>query len=217
MVQLVNGNPIHYERTGQGTPLILLHGNGEDLTIFREAVQLLRHRFTVYALDLPGHGESYRPAQLHYDAMARDVLAFIRGLGLEKPCLYGFSDGGIIGLLLACNHPGLLSKLVVSGANLEPKGLMPTTYLNTLMRWRISRCPKAKLMLTEPSIPPAALSTIAVPTFVTAGQFDCIRPSHTRLIAASIPGSRLDIFPGQLHGSYVVHSRRIGEYLLSVL
>lgn len=217
MFQEVPGGMLHYQQWGSGPPLILLHGNGEDLTIFNEAAQVLSERFCVYALDLPGHGRSHRPQVLHYRHIAQAIRSFIRSLGLEKPYLYGFSDGGIIGLMLAIDSPHLLSKLVISGANLEPEGLRLFTRMSTAVRCRLTGSEKAQMMLSEPYISTQSLGSITVPTFVTAGQFDCIKPAHTRLIAASIPGSRLDIFPGQLHGSYVVHSPKIAQYLLSVL
>lgn len=217
MFQEVPGGMLHYQQWGSGHPLILLHGNGEDLTIFNEAAQVLSERFCVYAPDLPGHGRSYRPQVLHYRHIAQAIRSFIRSLGLDKPYLYGFSDGGIIGLMLAIDSPHLLSKLVISGANLEPEGLGLFTRINTAVRCRLTGSEKAQMMLSEPYISTQSLGSITVPTFVTAGQFDCIKPAHTRLIAASIPGSRLDIFPGQLHGSYVVHSQKIAQYLLSVL
>lgn len=217
MFQEVPGGMLHYQQWGSGHPLILLHGNGEDLTIFNEAAQVLSERFCVYALDLPGHGRSHRPQVLHYRHIAQAIRSFIRSLGLDKPYLYGFSDGGIIGLMLAIDSPHLLSKLVISGANLEPEGLRLFTRMSTAVRCRLTGSEKAQMMLSEPYISTQSLGSITVPTFVTAGQFDCIKPAHTRLIAASIPGSRLDIFPGQLHGSYVVHSPKIAQYLLSVL
>ena len=217
MFQEVPGGMLHYQQWGSGHPLILLHGNGEDLTIFNEAAQVLSERFCVYALDLPGHGRSHRPQVLHYRHIAQAIRSFIRSLGLDKPYLYGFSDGGIIGLMLAIDSPHLLSKLVISGANLEPEGLGLLTRMRTAVRCRLTGSEKAQMMLSEPYISTQSLGSITVPTFVTAGQFDCIKPAHTRLIAASIPGSRLDIFPGQLHGSYVVHSQKIAQYLLSVL
>ena len=97
----VNGIALHYEKSGEGRPLILLHGNGETHAIFDKALPLLAARFTVYAIDSRGHGESEGADAYHYADMKEDVRCFIQELKLEKPVLYGFSDGGIIGLLLA--------------------------------------------------------------------------------------------------------------------
>ena len=54
MVIGVNGIQLYYTKTGQGRPLIMVHGNGEDHTIFDEAVGVLKEHFTCYCID--GHG-----------------------------------------------------------------------------------------------------------------------------------------------------------------
>ena len=114
---------LYYEKTGQGRPVILLHGNGETHEIFDKLVPELSKDYTVYAIDSRGHGKSTKVKTLDYDIMAEDIAEFIRILKLEKPMLYGFSDGGILGLILAYRYPDLLSKLIISGANLHPDGL----------------------------------------------------------------------------------------------
>lgn len=208
---------MHYEKSGNGQAIILVHGNGQDLTIFQESVTLLQRSFTVYAIDLPGHGESYQPENLHYASFAQDLYAFIRGLKIEKPIYYGFSDGGIVGILLAFQHPDLLSKLVISGANLDPHGLTGIARLGMKVKYKFTKCKKTKLMLTEPNISSEDLHKITVPTFITVGQFDVIRSAHTKFIAQNIKDSQLHIFKHHLHGSYVVHSDEIAKYMLSIL
>lgn len=211
-----NGNRLHYEKIGNGQALILVHGNGEDLTIFRESVMLLQHSFTVYSIDLAGHGKSYRPEKLHYGSYVLDIYAFIHELNIEKPVFYGFSDGGIVGILLASKYPNILSKLIVSGANMDPLGLNWLVRSGMKLKYIFTKSDKTRLMLTEPSISAEDLSRISIPTFITAGQFDVIRPAHTRVIAENIKGSQLDIFKHQTHGSYVVHSDKIAKYILKV-
>ena len=114
----VNGMEMYYEVLGHGDPLILLHGNGEDHTIFDKSAPLLAERYTCYLPDSRGHGQSSPADSLSYEVMAEDVITFIDALGLERPVLYGFSDGGILGLLVAMKRPGLLGRLIISGANL---------------------------------------------------------------------------------------------------
>ncbi len=215
MFLTIGGNRIHYEKTGNGQAIILLHGNGEDLRIFKESVDVLKHSFTVYTLDMAGHGKSYKPKELHYDSHATDVYNFIQTLKIEKPVLYGFSDGGIVGLILAYRYPQLLSKLIVSGVNLDPSGLHCITRLHTKINYFITKSKKAWMMLKEPNITIKELAKIKVPTFLTVGQFDCIRFAHTRFIASNIIGSRLKVFKHALHGSYVVHSKQIAKFILA--
>ena len=165
----VNGINLFYQKTGYGQPLILLHGNGESHHIFDKAVDVLKNHFTVYAIDTRGHGESSSAQEYHYDEMADDIYRFISWLEIKNPALYGFSDGGILGLLVAFHHPGLLSNLIISGANTDPKGIKKGWLFLFKTIYTITRSPKFKLMLTEPNITDDMLKTISVPTYVTAG------------------------------------------------
>jgi len=205
----VNNIDLYYEKAGSGPPLILLHGNGESHKIFRKAMEQFAAHYTVYAIDSRSHGKSTRVKELHYTDMADDVAAFIAALGLEKPMLYGFSDGGIIGLLLAIEHPGLLSRLAISGANVTPDGARPGWVRAGRVAYFVTRGSKFKLMAFEPDITQEQLSRIVTPTLVLAGERDIIRDDHTRMIAAAIPGAQLQILPGEGHGSYVINSSKL--------
>src|SRR5699024_4874913 len=118
----VNNTKLYYEIIGKGDPLILLHGNGEDHHIFDSEVTILKDYFTCYCIDSRGHGQSMPIEKYDYQDMANDLIAFITQLNLHKVTLYGFSDGGIIGLLIA-SQTNLLSRLIISGANCNPHGL----------------------------------------------------------------------------------------------
>lgn len=213
----VNGMNLFYQKTGDGSPLILLHGNGEDHHIFDKAVDVLKAHFTVYAVDTRGHGQSSPIGAYHYDDMAGDIHGFILHHGLAKPILYGFSDGGIVGLLLAAKHPGLLSRLIISGANTHPFGLK--WYWLCLFRaiYALKRSPQFKMMLEEPDITIDMLRSITVPTYITAGSRDIISGRHTQSIHENIPGSSLKIFSGENHGSYIIGRDKIARYLIDIL
>lgn len=217
MFQEVNGIHIYYECYGQGMPIILLHGNGESHKIFDKLIDQLKTRFTVYAIDSRGHGKSTKVKELDYAVMTEDIVAFIQRLKIEKPILYGFSDGGIIGILLAIKYPELLSKLIISGANLYPSGIK-TLYLN-LFRfiYRMTKNVNYAMMLTQPNIEREELKKIGIPTLVLAGSKDMIKEEHTRLIAEAIPDSILRILEGENHMSYVVHSPKLYEIIESFL
>ncbi|MBE5995504.1 MAG: alpha/beta hydrolase, partial [Paenibacillaceae bacterium] len=119
----VNGIRLHYEVSGKGPAVILVHGNGEDHRIFKETADLLVKDYTVYALDSRGHGKSSGKENISYDKMAKDVAEFIRLLELDRPIYCGFSDGGIIGLVAAVKYPRLFSRMVICGANAYPEGM----------------------------------------------------------------------------------------------
>ena len=157
----VNGIQLYYEKTGQGRPLIMVHGNGEDHTIFGEAVAVLKEKFTCYTVDSRGHGQSSPCKELHYKDMAQDMIAFMTELGLEDVAFYGFSDGGIVALLAAmtCSR---ITNLVVSGANITTKGtkLWFRIYLDVVSIRK--KDPLIELMKKEPSITTTELSKIKV-------------------------------------------------------
>lgn len=209
MLQKVNGIDLYYEKTGEGKPLILLHGNGEDHKIFDKLTDGLKKQYTIYAIDSRGHGNSTKVKALDYDSMAEDIAGFIVALQLEKPILYGFSDGGILGLMIAFRHPELLSKLIVSGANIQPDGVKKRHIFLFKIIYFLTRSRNFKLMLTQPDIKPEELGNITAETLVLAGSNDMIDEKHTRLIAKAIPQSTLEILSGETHSSYVVHSDKL--------
>lgn len=201
---------LFYEKTGQGPPVVLLHGNGEDHTIFAPLVKTLAQTHTLYALDSRGHGQSGGSgAALSYEQMAEDAAAFIQTLHLEPPVLLGFSDGAIVGLLVALRYPTLLAKLVSCGANTNPKELKKWFLLLIRLGYLFTRDPKLKLMLTQPNITQKQLANISIPTLVLAASRDILYTRYTKQLAANIPNSRLRILPGETHASYILHSNRL--------
>lgn len=210
----VNQVELFYEVVGSGDPLVMVHGNGEDHTIFDKAVELLSSHFTCYLLDSRGHGQSQQVTEYHYDDMAEDVYQFIRVLGLERVTYYGFSDGGIIGLLLASRHPGLQDKMIVSGANTRPDAVRKWLRAVFGIINRIRKNPLFTLMLTEPHISSEQLQAITTPTLVLAGSKDLVVEADTRFIAEHIPNATLKILEGEGHASYIVHKTKMAELIL---
>lgn len=205
----LNGQVIYYEKSGEGSPVLLVHGNRETHRIFDVLIPQLSQKHTVYALDSRGHGQSSSVEEYHYADMAEDISAFVSALDLVKPAFYGFSDGGIIGLIAASRHPAMFSSLVVSGANLTPRGWKFSSWLPVWLHYLKTRHPLEKLMLKEPHITKADLAKITIPTLVLAGSKDIIRLSETKRIASSIPGAILKILKEETHASYVVHSPKL--------
>ena len=213
MLITVNNTELYYEVTGEGTPIILLHGNGEDHNIFDVLISQLSDKFRVYAIDSRGHGKSENSDNLDYHLMADDIVEFIHKNHIEKPVLYGFSDGGIIGLMISYKFPALLSKLVISGANSSPSGLKFKWRFLIWIAYIFKRDPKLKMMLNEPNITKDDLQKIEIPTLVTAGENDMVKESDTRFIAGNISNSKLVIIPYETHDSYVVNSPKLFDVI----
>lgn len=210
----VNNVNLYYEVAGSGAPLVLVHGNEETHAIFDRAVPLLAEHFTCYLLDSRGHGQSQKVEEYHYEDMAEDIYQFIQALGLEHVTYYGFSDGGIIGLLLASKHPKLLDRMIISGANTRPDAV--SKWLTMLFKAVnfIHKKPLFELVLKEPHISREQLQAIETPTLVLAGSKDLVFEEDTRFIAESIPHATLRILPGEGHASYIVHKTRVAELIL---
>src|ERR1700716_2442990 len=110
----VNGLNLYYEIHGIGEPLILLHGGLGATEMFGEILPLLSYTRRVLAVDLQAHGHTAdidRP--LSYEAMADDIAALIKHLGIEKADVMGYSLGGGVALRTAVQHPDRVRKLVL--------------------------------------------------------------------------------------------------------
>ncbi|MBU9739496.1 alpha/beta fold hydrolase [Diplocloster agilis] len=213
----VNGIELAYEKSGTGSPVIFLHGNGEDHTIFRETIDQLASDYTVYALDSRAHGESSASEHLSYSLMAKDVVCFIRKLGIKNPVICGFSDGAITGILIAIHYPSLLAGLISCGANITPDGLKARYRIWYRLVYAFTGDKLIGMMLREPHIPGPELLRIQIPVFLTAGENDVIRLQHTKRIAAHMNRGTLKIIKGENHGSYVIHSVKLYRIILPFL
>ena len=211
----VNGQNLFYAMRGPegGKPVVLLHGNGgSHFSMQTQAMELAMAGYRVYSPDSRGQGANALLDEYHYADMAEDSYCFIKALGLDHPAVYGWSDGGILAMMLEMSHPGTCGPMVVSGANLYPD-CGPD--FESFKEWIISEgTPLAMMMLSEPQIDPKDLAAIKCPVLVTAGSEDLISVEHTTLIADSIPGARLEIFNGENHGSYIKKSPKIGLSML---
>ena len=208
----VNGTRLYVEIGGVGPPLILLHGNGESHALFDGVIKSLSDRYTVIAPDSRGHGLS-SPAPLSYEKMADDIIALVQALNLSSPLLYGFSDGGIIGLLVAMKQPALLQKLIVSGINVSPRGLKRKYRRRLQAKYKKKKDPRIELMLTQPQIDFKDLERVTVPVIMTAGEYDLISLRHTKAICRRLPNAGLKIIKGENHAGYVEDNDKLIEIL----
>ena len=216
----------YYIEQGQGEPLILLHGNGEDSGYFRGQIGVFAEYYHVYALDTRGHGKTPRGDKpFTIRQFADDLLGFLDEHNIEKAHLLGFSDGGNIAMVFALRYPDRVDRLILNGANLDASGVKRSVQIPIEIGYRIvkrfsgrSASARAKaemlgLMVNDPNVRPEELGSIRARTLVIAGTKDMIRGDHTRQIAECIPDSRL-VF---LNGSHFIANKNPEEFNQAVL
>lgn len=119
-IRRVNGLNYHFEVTGSGPPLLLLHGFTGSLCTWAELAPALSERMTIVAVDLPGHGRSDAPARSGRYAQGQvsaDLVELMDACGRRRFHLLGYSMGGRQALALAQGHPERIQSLVLESAS----------------------------------------------------------------------------------------------------
>lgn len=205
----VNGIRLYYEVYGEGQPLVVLHGNGGSI---QDAAphypHFLAKNYQVIAVDSRAQGRSGdSETELTYELMASDVNKLLDQLGIDSTFIWGQSDGAILGLIIAKNHPDKVKKLVAFAANIVPDttALEPPIY-----RWIERQVKNAKtekerrltrLMWQHPNIPFSELEKIQAEVLVVSGDRDMVRLEHTLQIYKHLPKAQLCVIPGATHGA----------------
>jgi pimeloyl-ACP methyl ester carboxylesterase len=218
----VNDIQMYYEiyNAGGSDPVLLLHGGLGSTLNWGNQVPALMKTHKVVAVDSRGHGRSTRSEQPYgYELMASDVLAMMDHLKLDKVSIVGWSDGGIIGLVLAMRQPERVKKLFAYGANYNVSGVNPAVETNPVFGQAIAMAAEnyarlsptpgefenfvkeiSAMWFSQPDFKPEQLGAIGVPTVIADGQYEeAILPEHTKELARLIPGAKLVILPNVSH------------------
>ena len=216
---------IFYTEKGEGTPLILLHGNGEDSSIFDKFGEKLSKKYRVIAIDTRGHGKSpLGEEDFSIYQFAEDLKDFMDLHKIEKANILGFSDGGNIAMVFASKYPERVEKLILNGANSKPSGLKIATHFSMWVTYIFasvfaSFSEKAKrtkalftLMLFEPKLCKEDLENITAKTLVLVGTSDLIKESESRYIAKTIPDAKLCF----VLGGHMIIKTNFKDYVYAV-
>ena len=200
---------LNFIEQGQGQPMVLLHGNGEDSSYFVQQIAHFSKGYWVIAIDTRGHGQSPRGEKpFAIKQFAEDLKDFLDARNIAKAVILGFSDGGNIALEFALKYPERVEKLILNGANLFPSGVKPLYQWPIEVGYRMAKLfsnksEKAKqnaemlgLMVNEPHIDPSELARLTMSVLVVAGTKDMIKESHTRLIYKNLPNAQLAFVEG---------------------
>lgn len=111
-----NGIRTHYERRGDGPPIVFVHGAAVDSRQWEPQLDALADGYTVVAYDVRGHGRTGGSAEQSYsvDLFAEDLAALIDALDLDRPIVCGHSTGGCIAQVHAARHAEDLGGLILA-------------------------------------------------------------------------------------------------------
>jgi pimeloyl-ACP methyl ester carboxylesterase len=207
----IHGHRIYYAVRGDGPTLVLLHGGGDSGEhSFEHQLDVFAEHHHIVAPDQVGQGRTPEvPGPLSYSGMMEDTAALLTQLKLRHVDLVGFSDGGILALMLALRHPELVRRMVISGVNVSPEGLSAES--RESMRAAQTQHPQtideklAQLWLTSPTeseLSLQLLKNIPQPVLVVSGDRDAIRLEHTLQIFHALPQAELCVLPGTNHGTF---------------
>jgi pimeloyl-ACP methyl ester carboxylesterase len=207
----VNGHRLYYEIHGSGSPVLLLHGGGGSIVgaWSRQIVDFSPTR-EVIAPEQVGNGHTPDvPGPATYAAMTEDTAALLQQLQVKNVDVVGWSDGGIIALMLAVRHPDLVRRVVATGANVDPTGMRPKD-LAGMRAAQPDPNPVAEklrqLWMNRPAPDELTfdlLKTIRAKVLIMAGDHDEITLEHTLKIYQAIPAAQLWILPNTGHATFV--------------
>ena len=206
------GADIYYKIRGRGFPLIFLHGNGEDHTIFEPHVKYFSRYYLTVQIDSRGHGRSsHGKGTLTIEQMAEDVFAVMDALSIRRAAVIGFSDGANIGMQMAVLDQERLAALIAVGGNAFPGGLRPGVFVPMWMQYQFYRAAAAvssdyakkkelyRLMVREPQLSGKKLEKVQIPVLILTGNRDMISVRHSRELHQIFRNSELRIFRGADH------------------
>lgn len=127
---------VHYEASGRGRPVLLLHGWLNSWAVWRPTIQLLSREFRLYALDFLGFGDSGdQAANFSVTNFVTMVREFMDRMGIQRAPLVGHSMGGTVALSTALRYPEHVVKVVVVGSPIVGESLSPLLKLAANRNW----------------------------------------------------------------------------------
>ncbi len=207
----------NYEWESDGEAVVLLHGGLSKTSSWDYLmVPPLEDEFHVFAYDRTAHGfTGDLPGSLHFEFQTQEAIAYLEDVVKEPAHLIGWSDGGIIALMVAIQRPDLVKSIVAIGANFHFSGVMqafgdpeiseddqaeynlispdaPHTLLEKTIRMHA-------IWESEPKLTLGEIATIQCPVLVLVGDDDVINHSHTIALFEALPLGQLAVIPGTSH------------------
>ena len=237
----VAGRAIWHETAGEGEPLVLLHGAFAGASSwFAQTSALAAAGFQVFLPERRGHVHTADvEGPITYSVMADDTIAYLEAVVGAPAHLVGWSDGAVVGLLVAQRRPELVDRLVLigqyynsegkTGGGLADEGLELGGEAISFLRTEYDQVSPdgpdhfpvvyAKLLhmiRTEPEIDLDSLSVITAPTLVLQGDRDEVTVEHSAAVTRALPDARLAVLPGS-HGLPIESPDIVNPLIISFL
>jgi pimeloyl-ACP methyl ester carboxylesterase len=219
----IDGLAVFYETEGDGEPIVLLHGGLADNSTWAAQFSGFAPHRRVVAPERQAQGHTPdRSGPLRYEAMADQTIDFLVALGLGPVDLLGWSDGGMVGTLIAAAHPELVRTLTVTGSGFSSAGYVPGAMedlvaltpddedMEMFVAMYALASPdgpghfpevwaKISTMWAEPFDWTAKVKRITAPTLVIVGDDDYVTVSHAEEFSRLVAHGQLAVVPGASH------------------
>ncbi|GAC46948.1 alpha/beta fold hydrolase [Gordonia aichiensis] len=200
-----------------GPPTVLLHGSfssasswGAQLGDFADA------GLRLFVPERSGHGHSPdQPGPYTFASMAQQVIAYLENVVRAPANLVGWSDGGVLALMVARRRPDLVARLVVTGSYVNRGGLLVSELFDRLGDddEHVIACLRdsflhddaeadavfdktVAMLRVEPNFDTTDFAAVAAPTLIIAADRGIVRVEHSVDLAATLPCGRLAVLPG---------------------
>ncbi len=234
----VGGHPTWVDERGSGAEtVLLLHGGLSNSDLLLDAIGgPLAERHRVVAFDRRGHGRTAdTSAPFHYDDMAIETVAVLEQVVGGSADLVGWSDGGIIAVLVALRRPELVGKVVAIGANYHHDGINPmvmdlvSPVLAMIAESYGERSPdgadhfpevlsKSLAMVdSEPTLTTDDLRKIGAPTLVVSADDEIVRLEHSCSMYEALPAGQFAVVPASSHALPIEKPAEVARLILEFL
>jgi pimeloyl-ACP methyl ester carboxylesterase len=237
----VDGRSTWHEVSGAGEPLVLLHGAFAGATSwFAQVPALVAAGFRVHIPERRGHAHTPDvDGPLTYSVMADDTIAYLETAVPAPAHLVGWSDGAVVGLLVALRRPDLVGRLVLIGQYYNSSGRATGGIVDQLLaagddamnflraeydvvspdgpdHFPVVYAKLLELVQTEPELELAELAAVTAPTLVLQGDRDEVTVEHSLAVVAAMPDARLAVLPGT-HALPIERPEVVNPLLISFL
>ena len=216
----VAGHRVWHEVTGDGPPIVLLHGAFAGASSFgAQTPALVDAGFRVHVPERRGHAHTPDvDGPLTYSVMADDTIAYLEQVLPDGAHLVGWSDGAVVAVLAAMRRPALVRRMVLIGQYYDLGGRVANSPIDALLRspeavtflrqeydevspdgpehFSIVYEKTMRMLDNEPQLDLAAFSAVTAPTLVLQGDRDEVTIDHSRAVVAALHDARLAVLPG---------------------